>query len=498
MKIVTREQMQELDRRAIAEKGIQESTLIERAGKAAADWIARRYHGETHRVLALVGRGNNGADAVVTSRRLRKMGFEVLVVKAWKKDALAQVEKELCSPGEKSLLVLDGLFGTGLNRPIGEPFRSLVDLVRALAADVVALDLPSGLDADSGKPFGTCIRATHTLTFGLPKIGLVQEHAADDVGELHVLDIGFPSGLVDAIRTSYDLIDPPGVASIFTARARTTHKGKLGHVLIVAGSVGFAGAGALAARAALRAGAGLVSLAVPSSIYDAASSLAGPEVMVHPCNDGGSGFFNLKSISRFKVLQRSASALVIGPGMGQHPDTRLVLEKLIESGHVPMLLDADALNLLAGRTSMLRQAKRDVVITPHPGEMARLSSLTVRAVQQDRSGVASTFSQKHKVTVVLKGARTLVAHRAGHHALRFSINALAGNPGMATAGCGDTLSGIIGALLVRGVGAADAARGGVFLHAKAGDIALSPTGGGIAGDLIEALPHAMALLTRGA
>lgn len=501
MKIVTRAQMRELDRRTMTEGGISEKALIERAGNAAAAWIGHRHHPGSSRFLVIAGRGNNGADAIVAARRLRESGFRAPLLKAWKKGTLKTLTRELeRGQGGRRLVIVDGLFGTGLNRPVEDRFRALILSLRAWGGEVIALDLPSGMNADTGKAMGACVRATHTLTFGLSKFGLVKERAADDVGVLHALDIGFPEKFVDEIETPFDLITAADVARSLEPRARASHKGRFGHVLVVAGSVGLAGAAALAARAALRAGAGLVSLAVPNSIYAVAAGLAGAEVMTHPCPDAV-GCFSERSLVKLKPLLESATALVLGPGIGEGFAVGLVVRRLIEGCRIPLVLDAGGLNALDGKPGVLKKALADVVITPHPGEMARLTGTTVRAVQTDRFETSRDFAMKNRVTVVLKGARTVVAHPRltrvgeGRQGFRWSVNALAGNPGMATAGCGDALAGIVGALLARGVSAPGAARGGVFLHAMAGDVAMSPQGGGIAGDLIDALPHAMAVLS---
>ncbi len=492
MKIVTAAQMMELDRRTTEEDGIPEKTLIARAGKAAADWILSNYSSKTWRVLVLTGKGNNGADALVTAKWLKKWAYSVKIVKAWEKDAIKIVDAEIRKKLSLRVLVIDGLFGTGLNRILKDPFLSLIRLLSSSDLEIVSLDIPSGLNADLGKPMGAALSARHTLTFGLPKLGLIQEHAANDVGQLHVLDIGFPKELIQRIHTSYNLITQEEVAPFFKPRKRTSHKGDLGHVLVIGGSKGFAGAPILAARAALRAGAGLVSLAVPEKIYVIASRLAGPEVMVHPCSDAGKGYFGRKSFSNLKTLLSRATALVLGPGLGQNPETQHFVEMVVKTSSMPIVLDADALNLIAKKPSILRLSRQEIIITPHPGEMGRLTKKSVKGIQQNRFGIAGSFVKEYKVTVILKGARTVIAHTEGG----FSVNALAGNPGMAIGGSGDALAGIIVALLGRGLLSGDAARAGVFLHARAGDLALKETGGGIVSDLIEVLPQAISSFNR--
>lgn len=505
MKIVTSAQMRELDLRTQREGGISEKKLIARAGRSVSQWVAAHYPPGVC-VLVLAGKGNNGADALVAGRRLAKLGYRVRAFRAWKatevRAFLKLVHREC--PSGRPCLVIDGLFGIGLDRPLEEPLLSLVSALRGPSLEVVSLDLPSGLHPDTGLPLGAVARARHTLTFGLPKLGLIQDHAADFVGDLHVLDLGFPTEFVADILSVCGLLTATNMAPFFVPRRRFSHKGDFGRVVVIGGSVGLAGAPALAARAALRAGAGLVHLLVPKSLYPGILPLAGAEVMVTPVEDDGEGFFTRRSLDEVKPFLHMAQAAVLGPGLGLDAATRQFAGTLVESCPVPLVVDADGLNLLARQTKVLRKARGEVILTPHPGEMGRLAGTTAAEVQRDRFGVAGAFARRHRVTVVLKGARTLIAHPRmvpvrdplaegeGMSGVRFSVNALAGNPGMATGGSGDVLAGIIAALLARGLPAAEAARAGVWIHARAGDLVLPPTGGGIAGDLINALPQAMA------
>jgi NAD(P)H-hydrate epimerase len=494
MKIVTACQMKELDARTTREAGIPERTLIARAGEAAAEWITRRYAPGFVRILVLVGKGNNGADALAVAARLRRLKYRVQVVRGWERGALSKIQRAV-REAPVELLVIDGLFGTGLNRRLGEPYLPIVSFLERSGVRVIALDIPSGLDADSGIPWGASLVASQTLTFQLPKLGLVQEHAADRVGELHVLDIGFPENLMAEIRTPYDLITAEELKPVFLARKRGSYKGDQGHVLVIGGSVGFAGAPALAARGALFAGAGLVTLAVPQTIYSVSAGLAGAEVMVHPLTDRNRGWVGRSAWPMIRTLLKGCSAVVIGPGIGTCSETGFLLEKVLRESTVPIVVDAGGLSLLASKTAILRKASAEVVITPHPGEMGRLVNLTAREVQRKRFEVAEAFARRHVVTVVLKGCRTLVAHPG---ARRVSVNALAGNPGMASGGVGDVLGGVIGACLARGLKAADAARAGVFLHACAGDLACVGRAHLVAGDLVQALPAAqLAIGCRG-
>lgn len=503
MKIVTAAQMRELDRRAQRERGISEQTLIARAGRSAAEWAAAQYPPSV-RFLVLAGKGNNGADALVAGRHLAKLGRRVRLFRAWRTaEADAFVERiRQAGDTQHPFVVLDGLWGTGLNRPVENPLRALVDVLRDSPHAVVSLDLPSGLHPDTGRPFDLAARARHTLAFGLPKLGVVQEHAADDVGELHVLDLGFPEDLIAEIPSELDLLTAANIAPFFAARKRRAHKGDLGRVVVIGGAVGMAGAPALAARAALRAGAGLVHLLIPKTLFPGGLALAGAEVMTTPIEDGDKGFFTRRALDAVRPWLALAQAVVLGPGLGRATATRAFAETILRDCATPLVVDADALDPRACRRA-LRDARGERILTPHPGEMARLAGCDRTETQKDRFGIAGAYARENRATVVLKGARTLIAHprpiRTGHpradgrekSEVRFSVNALAGNPGMASGGVGDALAGVLAALLARGLSAAEAARAGVWLHARAGDLAMPATGGGIASDLIEALPRAM-------
>jgi ADP-dependent NAD(P)H-hydrate dehydratase / NAD(P)H-hydrate epimerase len=491
MKIVTAEQMRLLDRETI-QSGISEKELIGRAGTMAADWISQRYESEFE-IFVLAGKGNNGADAVVAGNYLKKKKYKVKIFDLSKID-LRKIQSGFTP--KRQTMIIDGVFGTGVNRPLKEPFVSFFSFINSLNLDVIALDIPSGLHPDSGQSLGAVIKARHTLTFGLPKLGLVQEAAADSVGLLHVLDIGFPSKLIEKIRTPYELITPQEAALSFPRRSRTAHKGTLGHVLVIGGSVGFAGAPVMSARAALRTGAGLVSLIVPKEIYPIAASLAGPEVMVHlfSTNDR-QRFFDQLDGELIELIKR-VDSIVIGPGLGQNPKSGAFLKSCIHEAQVPLVIDADALNLISKDASILPASHRnEVILTPHPVEMARLLKKLPSEVQSNRFKAATDLSSKKQATVILKGARTIIAHSQLQD-FQFSINALAGNPGMATAGCGDVLSGILGALLARRLKASEATKAAVYMHARTGDIGLPESGGGIASDLIDALPVAIETISK--
>ncbi len=502
MKIVTTEQMIDLDWETV-QGGTPERKLIERAGTAIAGWVTHQHDPVREGVIALVGKGNNGMDARVAARVLRKSGFRVVsveissgMVRAFQ-FAAGRLRKEGLRP-----IVLDGLFGTGLNRPLKEPFSALFREIKQSRLHVIAIDIPSGLSADRGKPMGCALRSDVTLTLGLPKFGLVLEEAADWVGDLRCLDIGFPRRLTDQIGSPCELIAPEDVSHHFQTRKRNSHKGEMGHVLVIGGAMGMAGAPALAARAALRAGAGLVSVIVPSRIHSITARLAGAEIMTWPA--GSSTCLTSGILKKHRALFKRATSLVVGPGLGISRGTVHLVKALLKADQIPAVWDADALNVLAKNRSLLRKLDGKRIFTPHPGEMGRLIQSNSREVQAHRIEITREYSRKWGVTLILKGARTLIGHprplmRHGMSPDRYdlSVNAMSGHAGMATPGCGDALSGILGALLARGVVPAEAARAGVFLHARAGDLGMKRTGGCSAGDLIQALPLAIENLIAG-
>lgn len=445
VKAVTAEQMRELDARAIA-AGTPVDVLMERAGAAVAQ-AAQSFLPPTGRCAALVfaGKGNNGGDAFVAARLLAAANVTVTVVLLSKREELGEpARRQLRKLGSIAVhewpvpprltlsgdVVVDGLLGTGLKGAVREPFASAIEFINQQPAPVVAIDVPSGL----GTP--TCVRATLTVTMGLPKVELLC--APDVVGEIVVADIGLPRD----VSSDLELITAEDVKPLFPPRRRSAHKGDFGHLLIVAGSEGYTGAPVLCASAAARAGAGLVTLAVPRAIYPIVAGQCPPEVMPRP----------LENLDYARY-----DAIAVGPGIGRDVPW---LFPLITGCGKPVVLDADALNALAGNLAVLKNTR--AVLTPHPGEMARLTGKPVG----DRWETARAFARQHNVTLVLKGAGTVVTDATGPVWVNWT-----GNPGMAKGGMGDALTGIIGALLAQGVARTDAARAGVHVHGLAGDFA---------------------------
>jgi NAD(P)H-hydrate epimerase len=351
----------------------------------------------------------------------------------------------------------------------------------------VALDIPTGIDADTGAVMGTAVKADLTVTMALLKRGLVLHPGAAHAGTVRVADIGIPRQAVDSENIQVSLLDHGSTWGLLAPRSRDAHKGSFGHVMIVAGSLGKAGAAVMAARAALRAGAGLVSVAAPNSIVPIIQqSIA--EAMCIPAAESIDGTLGMGAAHELARAASTMDACAIGPGLTTHSETVQTVRDLVPALSIPMVIDADGLNAIAGAPDILKKAKAPVIVTPHPGEMARLLNVSPVDVQKDRIGVASQFARTYRVTVVLKGAATIVASPDG----RVFVNST-GNPGMATGGTGDALTGMIASFLGQGHPAGQAACLGVYLHGLAGDLAATEKGeaGMIAGDLIEKIPQAI-------
>ena len=506
MKIVTPSQMREIDRRTIEDLGISSLVLMESAGLGLVDEIERRTRGERLRVTVICGPGNNGGDGMVAARHLADRGHEVITFLAVPRSVfggdakvqlrtLTRLEMDvtvLSSPSSyerafrraaESDVTLDSLFGTGLVRAVEGQWAQCVRIINSCPGLVISADVPSGLDARTGHPLGECVTADVTVTFGLPKTGLVLFPGAQFAGEVVVADIGIPRSVIESMNLPGELLGPDPVESVYEDRWPDTHKGTYGHLLLCCGSAGKLGAGILASRGALRAGAGLVTLAVPASALNQVD-VATPEVMTTPLPETDEGSFSRLGINGLNRLIQERDALAIGPGISTHPEVGELVREVLKQEGFPAVVDADALNVLDGDLEFLRGRGHSTVITPHPGEMSRLIGCSTRDVQSDRIGAALECAGRCGGVVVLKGAGTVVAHPNG----TFYINTT-GNPGMASGGTGDVLTGMIGALLARGCSPLDSALASVYLHGAAADLAAERVGEHslTATDIIESL-----------
>ena len=512
MKVVTAAEMREIDRVTIEKLGLPALVLMERAGVAVA--AKARELSSGRKVVLLCGGGNNGGDGLVAARDLFNKGYHVKVMLLAKADMLGpdckkqyQIAKKmgvqvdfrtaLNSADLHGALVIDAVFGTGLGRAVSGGMAAMFRFVNDSGVPVVAVDIPSGISSDSGEILGEAIRASHTVTFGLPKRGHFLYPGAEYSGHLFIEDIGFPAELLrsGSFRTESMFID--SASTILNGRLRNSYKGDYGHVLVVAGSRGRTGAAMMTAKACMRAGSGLVTLGVPESLLDIFQERVNEE-MTLPLPDKGNGTLDEKALDAIlEFSSQRADIIAIGPGIGVSTDTEKIVSRLIASSGVPLVIDADGLNSIKNSTAVLKRAKSPVIITPHPGEMARLmhnESYGIREIEKDRIGIALSFAKGTGVYVVLKGVPTVIASPDGDAFINTT-----GNPGMATAGSGDVLTGIISSLAGQGINPLKASALGVYLHGLAGDEAAKIRGEHslVASDIVDALPCAFSCLERG-
>jgi NAD(P)H-hydrate epimerase len=517
MFLVSAREMREFDRLTIEKYGIPGSVLMERAGEGATEAVLQQFpHVRQAPVLIVAGKGNNGGDGFVIARLLKKQKVQCEVLLTAKKaevkgdarhnldaflrlrgrvtevtaaNQLALVQDKLSRCG----LVVDALLGTGLSAPVQGLMAALIDLINTSGVPVVAVDIPSGLDADTGKPLGSTVQAELTVTFGYPKLGLLAEPGEAYVGRLVVADIGIAQEAVAAVCPRTSLLTGEEVGTLVRTRRNAAHKGDFGHLLVLAGARGKSGAALLCGGAALRMGTGLVSLAGPSSLNGVFSSVL-IEAMTIPFPERPDGSLCLDEGTIAQALS-GKSAVAFGPGVGVSSDTIGLVRWLLAHNEKPMVIDADGLNCIAADVSILDTARTPVVLTPHPGEMARLANRSNAEIQSRRLEVARSFAAEHHCYLVLKGAHTVIAAPDG----RAWVNTT-GNPGMASGGMGDVLTGVIGGLLAQGYPSEEACTLGVFLHGYVGDLAAQEKGeaGILARDLIERLPQGLRALRRAA
>lgn len=518
MKIVTDERMRELDRRTIEEAGVPGNELMDRAGRGIADVVmslTRTSGGSEAAVCLMAGRGNNGGDVFAAARHLHAEGVRAKVWLAGsEKDIRGDAFWHLAKMKEAQIpftevptkddwealqfdregdIIVDGILGTGVRGPARGPAAGAIQAINALSSDrlVVSVDVPSGLHAGTGAAMGDTVRADVTVTMGLPKTGLAAPEALDYVGSIEVIDIGIPEEYVRETPADMELITAGDLRPLFGRRSGGAHKGTFGHALIIGGSSAYSGAIIMAARAAIRSGAGLVSVVVPRSLFPVIAGHV-PEVMVHGVAETGAGSLAFSFLDTWSARLPEFDAVLVGPGMTTHAESQAIVRRCLHECQGPLLLDADALNVMQRDIARLHAARGRVLITPHPGEMGRLMNRQVKEVQAARLSAALEAARLSGAVVALKGAGTLVC---AENAIPW-IN-LSGNPGMATAGMGDVLAGIMVGLLAQGLATFDAARAAVYLHGHAGDnIAWRTSQNGlIASDVIDEIPYAFRELT---
>jgi hydroxyethylthiazole kinase-like uncharacterized protein yjeF len=515
MKILTSAEMRAVDRKAIAGIGIPGVVLMENAGLRVVRALKGKFPaigGE--RIVIVAGRGNNGGDGFVVARHLLNSGVraEVLLFAAKaavKGDAAVNLavavetgvpvtEVRTAADWKKARVavfhasvVVDALFGTGLDKPLAGLFAAAVADINRSRAFKIAVDLPSGLSSDTFEIIGPSVEADLTVTLAAPKIAHIFPPAAERVGELVVAPIGIPPSLFDRPELRLELVEEAAVRPYFARRKRDAHKGSFGHLLVFAGSVGKSGAAALAGRAGLRMGAGLVTVATAAGVLPSiARTMA--ELMTEPLAETPERTIAAASLPRAVALLKGKNAVLVGPGLSTNGSTVEFVQGLLPKIKAPCVIDADGLNIVALKPDALGRLMGPAVLTPHPGEFARLTGRTNDEVVRHRLELAPEFASKHGVVLVLKGYRTLVAAPDG----RVFVNPT-GNPGMATGGTGDVLSGMIAAQLAQKINVLDAAVSAVFAHGLAGDVAADRLGERslVAGDIIKYLPPALKALT---
>lgn len=509
MKACDARHMRSIDSAAVKVYGLRGLQLMENAGRGLAEAVKKEAAGLIPRVAVVAGKGSNGGDGYAAARHLKNSGFHVEVfslarIEGLKGDALinarawqkmgelffiltsAQLKKHVLALRHSSVIV-DAIFGTGLSAPVSGISSELINLINKLGKKVVAADIPSGVDASTGKALGCAIKADRTATMALMKLGLLLYPGRSLAGRVDVVDTGVPLSLLEDERIRWNVIEDADMRRILRPREANTHKGTYGHLLVIAGSPGKTGAAYMSSMGAMRAGTGLVTLGIPRSLNPAMEAKT-TEVMTAPLAQTAGGTLGPASYEGICAAAVDKSALCIGPGLGKSADIFSLLKKIMRGIKLPVVIDADGLNVLKGSLSLLKEAKDRVVITPHPGEAARLLAVSAADVQADRLGAAEKLAQKSGAVVALKGASTVVAAPDG----RVWIN-LTGNAGLSTAGTGDVLSGMIGGFLAAGHAPIDAAVAAVYMHGLAAD-ELKKTGmeaGMMATDLLPVIPKVL-------
>ena len=512
MYLVTADEMQRMDRMTIEKMGIPGQVLMENAGRGATvSFLERVYCHHPGTVGIAAGRGNNGGDGFVIARYLHQKKIptsvflfctreriggdaaanmklldtmQIPVVEVPDAAALAKNEEGM----RACLTWVDAILGTGLRSDVRGHLHGVLEAINRLDRPVFAVDIASGINADTGQVCGICTRAVATATFGFAKTGHMAYPGRAYTGNLNIIDIGIPPSVATAVGCRQQLITPASLKPTMPVRRPTAHKGSTGHLLILAGSPGKTGAAALCATAAMRVGAGLVTLGTPASLHPVLESMV-TEAMTVGLPESMAGAIDLSAHDQVLEQIQNKRCLAVGPGMGTDPSTGKLLEQLIRESTVPVVIDADGLNLIAADPSVLTTASAPVVLTPHPGEMARLCDCTPTDIQNDRIGSARTFARQHKVHVVLKGADTIIARPDGTVFLNAS-----GNPGMAAGGMGDVLTGLIAGLITQGLAIDAAACAAVYLHGAAADLLAREQApvGYLASEVMHTIPRVMA------
>jgi hydroxyethylthiazole kinase-like uncharacterized protein yjeF len=506
MKVATTEEMRAMDRYAIETLGIADEILMENAGIAAYYALAGEVDIAGGRFAVFCGGGNNGGDGFVVARKIHSGGGIVKVFllaekNRYKGAARKNLDRLLNLPVDvrpvesvddvrgyilQSNAVIDAIFGTGLDRDVEGLHRELIELINAIGKPVYSLDIPSGVNGDTGRLMGTAIRAAATVTFGLPKRGNLFYPGFLCGGKLYVTHISLPPELYDSESIGVEVNDPPPLP----ARKSWGHKGDFGDVLFVAGAAGYYGAPAFSALSFLKAGGGYSRLAAPASVIPGIASQAG-EIVFVPQRETASGSIALRNKSTLLELAGCVDMVVLGPGLSLAEETQKLVRELAAKIEKPIVIDGDGITAIAKNPRFLKRRRFETILTPHAGEMSRIAGKSLEEIENDPIGILQETAAALDSIIVLKGAHSLIGLPDG----RVWIN-MSGNSGMATAGSGDVLTGAIGAMFGLGLPVQEAVRAGVFVHGLAGDLAAAAKGedGITARDIMESLPRAVAMV----
>ena len=503
MRVSRVEEMRAMDATAIERYGILDQLLMENAGHASYEVIRRKIGLHPHKFLVISGSGNNGGDGLVVARKLYSNGAHVRVLLAgnpekFKGSALLNYEiaKKIDIPMEtvtsaeqaapfieQSDVIIDAIFGTGLDREVGGKYRGIIELINQSGKKVISIDIPSGINGNTGQVMGIAVRAVHTITFGLPKLGNLLYPGFEYNGHLHVTHISFPPAIYenDQVKVAINTLPP------LPERPGDTHKGSAGKVLFVAGAANYLGAPYFSAEAFLKAGGGLSYLATPRSVAPFIAN-KGSEIVLQPMQPTDAGTLSLENLDKILALAEEMRLVVLGPGVSLHEESQELIRRLAKELEKPILIDGDGLTAVSEDLTVIQFRNQPTILTPHPGEMAKLTGKSIREIESNRVPILQETCKKLNAIIVLKGAHSLIGLPDGH----VFIN-LSGNAGMATAGSGDVLTGTIAAMFALFKDAALATRMGVFLHGLAGDLAAGEIGqdGLVAGDILQHLPEAI-------
>ncbi len=513
MLLVTANQMQDMDKQTIDSFGIPGMVLMENAGRGAVDFFLETVSIESHHQVAIfAGRGNNGGDGFVIARYLVEKNIPVTVFLLASKDRVtgdAKINLELfdrlCKKNNLGSLIevtdkaalsqhktsmlhhhffIDAILGTGLNSNVRGFFKDVIELINSSEQPLMSIDIPSGLNSDTGQPLGKAVMADATATFAFAKAGHILYPGNEYTGDLKIIDIGIPQYIADEKNICLSLIEKEQIADLFSDRSFDSHKGSFGHLLVVAGSPGKTGAAALCSNAAMRCGTGLVTLGIAKGLNKRIEPLV-IEPMTVPLPEKQKGMLTEHCLYPILDLAAEKQALALGPGIGTDKGTQKLVKRLVKEISIPMIIDADGLNCLADNLSILKEKKAPMILTPHPGEMARLCGCSTADIQADRLNIATAFSKAHDLILVLKGAQTIISLPDGK-----SYICPTGNPGMASGGMGDVLTGLIAGFCAQGFTPEHAGLAGVYIHGLCADILAEKIGafGFLASDMVANIP----------